>query len=204
MSVVRRFAVVVLVAAAVLGAWAPAHAEEAEGHGGTHELMELDWKQTVPAIAVFLILLVVLSRVAWKPILNGLKAREDAIRKALDEAAEASARAKAMVAEYESKLEKARAEAHQVLEEGRRDAEALKGRIEADAQRAADETRQRAVRDIEQARDKATDQILREVAAIATETASRIIRRTLSPEGNAELVDQVVREFAAAKGGRKG
>jgi F-type H+-transporting ATPase subunit b len=189
-----------LVLLAVLGAARPAFADDEAEHGGeSRSPVVLDLTQAIPALVVFALLLVVLAKTAWKPLLKGLQAREETIRKAVDDAAAASEKAKALVAQYEAKLEAARAEAQQVVEEGRRDGEALRRRIEEDAHRAVEETKQRATREIEQAQAKAFDEVLRDVAVIATEAASRIVRKTLPAAAHQELVDEVVREFAGRR-----
>jgi F-type H+-transporting ATPase subunit b len=176
-------------------AWA---AEEGGGEGG---LLELDWKASATAIAIFLVLLWVLGRFAWRPVLRGLQQREDTIRRAVDDARKASEEAQRMMAEYEKKLATAADEAHAIAEEARKDAADVSRRLEEEARARAEETLQRSLKEIEQAQRKAQAQLLEDVTGIATEAASRIVRRHLTPEDNADLVDAVVREFAAGKGG---
>jgi F-type H+-transporting ATPase subunit b len=170
----------------------PALAAEA---GEEPSLLAVDIPTVVTAIVTFVVLLIVLAKTAWKPILQGLQKREDTIRKALDEAAAASERAKALVLEYEQKIAHARDEARAIAEEAKRDADTVKRSIEETAQRTAEETRERAQREIAQARDKAYEEILRDVAFIATEAAGRIVRERLDAAAHTRLVDEVVAEF---------
>ncbi len=155
----------------------------------------LDLPSMVAAIVTFLVLLVVLTKLAWKPILTGLQRREDVIKKAVDDAERANAEARALAAEYRSRLDEATEKARQIAEEGKRAAEVVAQRIEAEARRQAEETTARAVRDVRQAADDAYDRILSDVTALATEAASKIVRRQLTPEDNADLVDEVVGAF---------
>lgn len=175
--------------------------------GGGHEEPRLDSIDPLSigmALGVFALLLVVLTKFAWGPILKGLKAREASIQKAVDDAQAASAKAEAVMREYETKLARANDEGRAILEEARRDGLALKASIEADAKRAADESTARAVREIEQARAAAWDALVRDAARLSTEAASRIIRRSLDAEGHAALVDEVVSEVVAARRGARG
>jgi F-type H+-transporting ATPase subunit b len=181
---------------AALAAAVPALAAD-EAHAEQPSLLSVDWVLTAVTLAIFLILLVVLTKTAWKPILSGLQKREDTIRQALDEAAAASAKAKGLMADYEQRLAKASEEAQAIVENGRKDGEELRARIKQDAEKSAEETLARARREIDQAAHKAYDDILRDVAGIATEAASRIVRKHLDAEGHARLVDEVVKDFSA-------
>lgn len=152
------------------------------------------------AIGVFLILLIVLSKTAWRPILDGLQKREETIKKALDDAYEAHSSAKALIAEYESKIDHAREEAQEIFDEARRDAQDIRNQIEEDARKRADETVARASREIDQMTHKAWDELVRDAASVATEAASRIIQKELTPEGHASIVASVVSDFAQRTG----
>ena len=189
-----------LVSAGAAPAWASEGAEKAQLDLGE----QLNWPSVITSIVVFLVLLWVLSKVAWKPILEGLHQREETIKKALDDAAAANEQAKALILEYEAKLETAREEGKAILEETRRDAQDLRAQIEADASQKADETVDRAKREIEQITAKAWDGLVRDAASVATQAASQIIQKALSPEGHAEIVSGVVADLAARRARRTG
>jgi F-type H+-transporting ATPase subunit b len=181
----------------------PAYAADPAAHGETKGITHIDWFSVAMSIAVFVVLLLVLSKFAWRPILSGLKAREATIQKAVDDAQAASEKAQAVMREYEGKLATAADEARSILEEGRRDAVTLKASIEADARKTAEETTARAVRDIEQARATAWDSLVRDTAKLATDAAAKIIRKNLDAQGHAALVDEVIAEAIAARRGSK-
>lgn len=195
--------VLLLLAAVVLAA--PAFAAE-EGHGGGGGgLLSVDWFVAVATIVVFGLLLVVLSKTAWKPILSGLKAREDGIRAQIEGAEKANAEAKALLVDYQGRLTKATEEARAIVDEGRRDAEALKARIEGDAKAEAARERDRALRDIELARAQALKDIYDEVATLSTDVAGRILGERLDAKSHRRLVDDAVSAYERtrkAPGGR--
>ncbi len=187
--ILRGTLVVLLAAATAAPAWA---AEEPK--------LDLFAQLNLPAIGtsivVFLILLVVLSKTAWKPILEGLQKREDTIKKALDDAKDANERAKALIAEYEAKIDHAREEGQAILEEARKDGQDLRAQIENEAKERADETVARSKREVEQVFAKAWDELVKEAANVATEAAGKIIQQELSPEGHSAIVSSVVTELA--------
>jgi F-type H+-transporting ATPase subunit b len=191
-----------LVLALLLVAAAPAYASDPAPGGGTEFKLDIDPFAVAMALGTFLLLLLVLTKFAWKPILAGLKQREQTIRKAVDDAQAASAKAQATMQEYEGRLARAGDEAKAILEEAKRDALALKASIEADAKQSAEATAQRAVREIEQARVTAWDGLVKDAARLATETASRIVGKQLDGAGHAQLVDQVVTQIQTARGNR--
>lgn len=173
-------------------AWA---AEDGEQRG----LLSLEAAEVAVAITTFLVLLVVLTKLGWKPILKGLQKREEVIRKALDDAQEANEEALALLAQYQEKMDDSKTEAKAIADAARKDAEVARRRIEEEAQNRAKDTLERSLREIRQAKDTALDDLLKDVASIATETASRIVRRDLTPEDNTKLVDDVVQDFTRSR-----
>jgi len=183
-----------LLAAAAAPAWA---SEEGGGRG----LMDVSVAELVAAIVTFLVLVFLLGKLAWKPILSGLQQREATIKKALDDAQKANEEALALLARYEARMEEAKADAQKIADGARKEAEVARQRIEQEALQRAEETLERSLREIEQAKETALDEILTEVGDIAAETAARIVRRELSPADNARIVDDVVKDFARSREG---
>ena len=182
---------------------APAWAADAEAHEAPSlDLFgQLNWVSILTSIGVFVLLLFILSKVAWRPILDGLQKREDTIKKALDDAAEANEQAKALIAKYEAKLDQAREEGQAILDETRRDAQDLRAQIEADAKAQAEDTIARSKREVEQAFAKAWEGLVKDAAKVATEAAGQIIQQQLSPEGHAAIVSKVVDDVVANRRG---
>jgi F-type H+-transporting ATPase subunit b len=180
-----------------------AFAEEEHASGGEviKSLLSPHTGEIVVAIVVFLVLLVVLGKTAWKPILKGLEEREARIKQAVDDAQRASEEARRIMAEYQAKLDQATEEARAIAEESRKDAEDVRRRIEEEARQRAEETIARSTKEIERAKDKAYDELISQVTAIAAEAASRIVQKNLTVEDNAGLVDEVIRNFAARRSG---
>jgi len=180
------------------------HAAAAHEDSGS-KLIVPEMVVAVATIVVFGLLVVILSKTAWKPILAGLQAREKGIRDAITGAEKANADAKSLLATYEAKVASATDEARKIVEEGRRDAEALKSKIHAEAQADAGRERDRALRDIEIARQGALKDIYNQVAVVATDVAGKILQQRIDPAGHRRLVDEAVAAYEssrAAPGGR--
>jgi F-type H+-transporting ATPase subunit b len=203
---------VLALACAIAGpSFAEEPAPEAGAHGGGHaaegggDLLNLDLPVAVSTIVVFVLLVLILSKTAWKPILTGLQAREKGIRDAIEGAEKANADAKALLSEYQAKLASADEETRKILEKGRVDAEALGAKIHAEAVTEAGRERDRALRDIEIARQGALKDIYDQVAVVATDVAGKILQQRLDPAGHRRLVDEAVTAYEGSrKAPRKG
>src|SRR5260370_12905240 len=100
-------------------------------------------------IVIFVLLLVVLGKYAWGPILAALQKREQFIRESLERAKRDRDEAEARLREYEARLALARTEATEIVETGRRDSAALARQIQDEAKRESPRIPQRAHREIE-------------------------------------------------------
>ncbi|HSS79031.1 MAG TPA: F0F1 ATP synthase subunit B [Thermoanaerobaculia bacterium] len=170
----------------------PALAAAAEESAEKPSLFAGDLGNSVWTLVIFLIVLVILGKFAWGPILNSLQNRENFIREALESAKRDREAAEARLKEYEQKLAASRAEATAIVEEGRRDAEVVKRRIEATAKEEADKTIERAKREIQIATDTATKELYTLSAKLATQLAAQVIGRELSPQDHQRLISQAI------------
>jgi F-type H+-transporting ATPase subunit b len=181
--------------------------EAAAGHaaGEPPPLLRPDLPVAITTIVVFLVLLVVLSKTAWTPILKGLRSREEAIRAQIQAAETANAEAKRLLDEHSRRMTAATDEARAIVEEGRKDAESLRARIEAEATAEAGRQRDRALKDIDLAKQGAVKELYDQVAVLATDVAAKILQQRLDPQAHRRLVDEAVASFESSRkkpGGR--
>ena len=149
------------------------------------------WFQTDLAVwsfAVFLALLALLTKFAWKPIMQGLEKREDGIARQIAETKASNEEAKRMLASYERRLSEASEEVRGMLEEARRDADTTRQSIVAEARKAAEEELSRATREIQLAKDDALSQIAEKAGHLAVEVAGKFLRDKLGHDDQARLV----------------
>ena len=141
-------------------------------------------------LVVFILMIVLLRIVAWKPIIAGLDAREQKIIGAIEDARKSADEAQLRLEEYEARLAAAAQEANEIVAEGRRDAEATKDRIIAEATEAAKAERTRAINEIELAKNAALQAVAEQSADMAVALAGKIVGRQLNPEDHSKLVQE--------------
>ena len=185
------------VMAGVLGLAAPVMAAEGADSPSlfTGDLGNIFW-----SLLTFLLVLVVLGKFAWQPILGALQKREDFIRDSLQQAKKDREEAQALLKQYADKIDAARAEATAIVEEGRRDAGAVKVKIEDDAKAEAKAMIARAKREIGLATDTAVKELYTLSANLATGVASRIIGKELSAADHERLISESIAELSSAAG----
>ena len=163
--------------------------------GGENNLFAGDIGNAVWTLVIFLLVLVVLGKFAWGPMLEGLQQREQFIRDSLESAKRDREEAEALLASYAEKVEAAKDEATAIVEEGRRDAEQVKSQIEHQAREEADLMVERARREIEIAQQTAVREIYVTSARLATDLASRIISREVKAEDHERLIKASIDEI---------
>ncbi|MCH7591221.1 MAG: F0F1 ATP synthase subunit B [Planctomycetes bacterium] len=155
------------------------------------------------SLLTFFMVLVVLGKFAWKPMLGALQSREDFIRSSLEQAKADREAAEGRLKEYEAKLTAARQEATEIVEEGRRDAETVKHKIEDDAKASAAAMLDRAKREISIATDTAVKELYDVTGKLATDMASRIISKEINAQDHERLIAESIRELSTAGGNGK-
>jgi F-type H+-transporting ATPase subunit b len=183
---------VVSMAAALL----PAVALAAEGGGeGASNPFAGDVGTALWTLVIFGLVILVLGKFAWGPVLKGLQAREHFIRDSLRQAKEDREAAQARLEEYDAKLATARAEARAIVEEARRDGDVLKRKLDEEARAESERTIARALREIGLAKDAAVQELYQASAALAAQLAERVIRRELAPGDHERLIAEAIEEL---------
>ncbi len=148
-------------------------------------------------ILTFLVLVALLAKFAWRPLLEALERRQELIRKSLDEARQAK-----------QEMERLHVESSRILAQARTDAEAILSATRADANRLRDEMKQKAraegatliknaERQIELETARAIQQIRHEAVDISLAVASKLLQRNLSKDDNARLIEDTFKEIEA-------
>ncbi len=162
------------------------HAEPSIFEGGVHNVI---W-----TLLIFLTVVVVLGKFAWGPLLGALQKREAFIRDSLATARKEREEAEKLLAKYVEQINKAREEASAICDEGRRDAEEVRRRIESEARAEADAIVKRAKREIEIAHQDAVKEIYNATAELASRIAGQILTREVSADDHRELVASALEE----------
>lgn len=143
----------------------------------------------------FIVLLIILGKYAWKPILKALENRENSIQKSLDEAKNAREAMAKLTSQNEQILKEARMEREAILKEARE----IKDKIINDAKDAAtaesNKIIQSAKETINAERISAINQIKSQVADLSVNIAKKVLQKELSsPEEQKKLIDSLVNQ----------
>ena len=166
--------------------------ESTEAHGGanaSNPLVQLDPGLFIWTILTFLILFFVLSKFAWRPLLEALESRENTIKSSLDDAEKAKQELESLNAETETIISEARSEAQSIRLEAKSAAEKVKADIIAQAGEDAKKLRDENEKQIQVEKDRAINEIRQEVVDLTLTVAERVIRKNLSKEENQDLIE---------------
>ncbi|SRR5712692_1530499 len=149
------------------------------------------------SIVNFLVILYLLRRYLWGPILTVLADRAVKIRQGLAMAEAARAERERMTAEVERLLADAQRDAQAIAERMTRAAEAAAADIRAQAKAEADRMRERGREDAKQLHDQALAQLRAEVAGMVVLAASRVLGREVDEEQHRSLIERSLEEAGA-------
>ena len=155
-----------------------------------------DLGQAVAALVIFLLLLLVLGKYAWKPILKQLETRDDDIVAKYTEAEGRQAKADELAAEYQQQLASIDEEAAQVLADARRQAALQCDEVLQSARVEAKRMMDRAGEEVVTAGANAQRELQSQTAQMAAEIAERVLRRELTDADRRRLQDLAHDEIA--------
>jgi len=153
-------------------------------------------------IIVFLVLLALLAKFAWKPLLDALDSRQQSIRKALDDARKAKQELEGIHAESAKLLAQARTEAAEIVSRSRSDADRFREEMKEKARAEAAAFTRNAEPSIELETTRALQQIRQEAVDLSVGIASKILQRNVSKEDNERLIEETFRQLEATRAGR--
>ena len=160
--------------------------------------MKFDADLAIFTMIIFLGLLFVLGKFAWKPIMEGLQQREKSIEDNISSAEHANEQAQANLQQYEQKLAAVNDEANAILAEAKQDALAAKEKIIAEAQAEAQRQREKALADIEAAKSQAVRELAEMSVDSAVTLAGSIVGRSLDKSDHSKLIEESITRFTGA------
>ena len=145
-------------------------------------------------ILTFLVLVALLARFAWRPLLQALESRQESIRKSLDDAQKAKQELERLHAESAEIIRQSRVEADAIVTRSRGDAERLREEMKQKARAEADAIVKNAERQIQLETSRAVQQIRREAVDLSVMIASKLIQRNLTKEDNERLIEEALKQ----------
>jgi len=169
----------------------------AEGGGGG--LLSVDTTLLWATLVVFALFAWVLGKFAWGPLLKIVDEREKTIREQVDSAQLAAAEAKDLLAQHQEMLRGAGREREEILQKAVKEAEHVRTDLVTKARADADQVVARAREQMRREKDQAIAELRAQVADIAVEAASRIVKSSLTEEAQRKLVDDYIKELPRAQ-----
>jgi F-type H+-transporting ATPase subunit b len=174
-------------------AWAQ-EASPPPGEGS--QLPPTDWGLQIWTFVVFVVLLILLAKFAFKPIAQALDRRGEAIKKSLEEAEKQRAEAKKSMDDYQKQLAEARAEANKIIEEARGLGETVRKEVVEKANSEASAAVQRAQEEIQRQKEKGIQEMKDTVASLSVQIASRVIEKEVNEATHRQLIDSLIKDLA--------
>jgi F-type H+-transporting ATPase subunit b len=147
----------------------------------------------------FILLLVVLSKFAWKPIVKMLDERERSIRDAIEQAKKERLEAEKLLADQKSVLGQAQREAAELAQKSKQEVEALRADLTAKARKEADDMVGSARKQIQDEKAKALAELKGQVADLAIDAARRLIQSSLDEKSQRKLVEEYIAQLPAER-----
>jgi F-type H+-transporting ATPase subunit b len=154
---------------------------------------------TLWAAITFLVLLVVLSKFAWGPIVRMLDEREKTINEAIESAKKERAEAEKLLASQKESLAKATREAAELAKRNQQEVEALRQELTAKARKEAEELVASARKQIVEEKSKAAAELRGMVADLAIEAAGKLLKASLDEKAQRQLVEDYLKQLPAGR-----
>jgi F-type H+-transporting ATPase subunit b len=165
----------------------------AEGGGGG--IMSVDTTLLWATVVVFALFAWILGKFAWGPLLRIVDERETTIREQVDSAQQAAAEAKDLLVQHREMLKGAGREREEILQKAVKEADQVRADLVGKARAEADQVVARARVQMHREKDQAIAELRAQVADIAVEAASRIVKSSLTEDAQRKLVDDYIREL---------
>ena len=169
----------------------------AEGGGGG--LLSIDATLLWATLVVFALFAWILGKFAWGPLLKIVDEREKTIREQVDSAQLAAAEAKDLLVQHQEMLKGAGREREEILAKALKEAEKVRADLVTKARADSDQVLARAREQMQRDKDQALAELRAQVADIAVEAASRIVKSSLTEEAQRKLVDDFIEDLPRAQ-----
>ncbi len=174
------------------------HSAAAHGEaGGLPAFLRFDPGVWCWTAIVFVVLLFILKKMAWKPIIAAIEERDKTIKDSLTEAARIQEEGKRIAEEQNRILTAARHEANALLQSSKQAAEDLRRKLEQAAQEEKTRIIASATQEIDASKRAAMAELKRTTADLSIQIAEKLIRTSLDDSKQRALVDQLINEVSA-------
>jgi F-type H+-transporting ATPase subunit b len=166
-----------------------------EAAQGGLKIFEIDPGLFLWTVLTFVLLVILLYKFAYGPLMELQKKRQDEIHESIREAERLRDEAHALLADYKQQLANSRQEAEEILERARKIGESTKNDILDDARLQSERTLEKAREQIERETRQALQEIKREVADLTVAAAEKVTRKSMSDADHLRLVKEAIAEI---------
>lgn len=153
----------------------------------------------IATAVIFLILMFLLKKFAWGPLMGIMEQREELVSSEIDAAEKARKEAQSLLEEQKALLKEARTEAQAIVEGAKKQADTTRAEIVTTARAEAERLKESAVRDIEAEREKAIAAVREEVVSLSVLAASKVLGKEISEADNSALIKETIAKAGEAK-----
>ena len=163
-------------------------------------LTDINFVLTAATIVLFVVFALVLSKFAWGPLLHMIEEREKGIKDAVEGAERSAAEAKDLLEKHKEMLREAGREREEIIKKALKEADVLKTDLQTKARTESEAMIGRAKEQVQREKQLAILELRQQVADHAVEAASRIVKSSLTPEAQRQLVDDFIKDLPKAAG----
>ncbi len=154
----------------------------------------------IAQIISFIVLLLLLYLVAYKPLMRMLDERSHRVKESMENAELVKKKLANAEEEAAKKIEEASMKGQKIVDQAVQSGEEVRRKAEQDAKKQADALLSKAQAEIEREKEAALSELRQEVADLAVSVAGKAIGKTLDEKTHRELIDSVINEASAIKG----
>lgn len=149
--------------------------------------------------ANLIILVLIMKKLLFKPVLKMLEARDKEVSEMYREAETAQSSAQSLEKEYSEKLSSAKEEAAKIMKDAKHDATLRGEEIVGEAKREASAILEKAQKEIEREKEAAISEIKNDIASIAVDIAQKVIEKDLQESDHEKLVSEFIDSWGENK-----
>ncbi|CAM5192118.1 ATP synthase subunit b OS=Ureibacillus acetophenoni OX=614649 GN=atpF PE=3 SV=1 [Ureibacillus acetophenoni] len=150
-------------------------------------------------LVIFIVLMLLLKKFAWGPLMGIMKQREELVASEIDAAENARKEAAKVLEEQKALLKEARTEAQSIIESAKKQGDTQREEIISAAREEANRLKESAVREIETEKEKAILAVREEVVSLSVLAASKVLGKEISEEDNSALIKETIAKAGEAK-----
>lgn len=164
-----------------------------EGGGGS--LVDINPGLIIWTAVTFILLLLILKKFAWKPILTALDQRENSIKESIEKAEKAKDEAQRILFENQASLAKAEDESKKIIEQGRVYAEELKNQVIKESKDQAQKILSEASAEIERKKEAAFGELKSQIADLVIQATEKVLGETVDQNVQKKIADKYINEI---------